>query len=105
MESIDISVFQDGNPATADFVGTLFGGGQVETSFTTTSGSLGLETFSFAGLGFEDLVKLEFGVGDTAPDPQYDNITVVPEPGWAALQGAAMAALVALRRLRRAERQ
>jgi hypothetical protein len=77
MESIDISPVPSDGPATVDFQAILEGeeDATVFFSFTTASGSLGLETFSFAGLGFENIVRLEWNQANA--QHQFDNITVV----------------------------
>jgi hypothetical protein len=105
MQAIALSVIEDGDTKTVEFTGKLNGGGTVMTSFTTSSGSLGFETFSFAGLGFDDIISLNWVMQGPDGVHQFDNLEVVPEPGTAALLGLGLASLGVVRRSRREESQ
>ena len=88
MESIDLAgLFVGGGDTTVLFTGYLNGGGTVQTSFTTSNGGYGFETFSFAGLGFNNLDSLQWSQDYVYH--QFDNIAVVPVPGALALLGLA----------------
>ncbi len=87
LASIDLAaLFVGGNTPTVNFVGNLSGGGTVNASYTVHNGT-GIETFSFAGMGFNGLSSVTW-VQENAFH-QFDNITIVPAPATLALLGLA----------------
>ena len=87
LASIDLAaLFVGGGAPTINFVGNLSGGGQVFASYTVQN-SVGIETFSFAGLGFDGLSSVSWVQENSFH--QFDNIAIVPAPATLALLGLA----------------
>ncbi len=86
MESIDLAaLFVGGGDTIVNFTGLLSGGGTVFATFATTNGGVGFQTFSFAGLGFNSVVEVNWSQDYVYH--QFDNIAVVPAPSALALLG------------------
>ena len=89
LASMDLSaLFVGGGTPTVNFVGNLSGGGTVIASYTVQN-PVGFETFSFAGLGFDNLSSVSWVQENNFH--QFDNIAVnaVPAPASLALLGFA----------------
>ena len=82
---------------TVNFVGNLAGGGTVNASYTVQNGA-GIETFSFAGLGFNGLSSVTWVQENNFH--QFDNIAVVTVPAPAGLALLGLGGLAATRRRR-----
>ncbi len=99
MHSIALAaLFVGVDDTTVNFTGNVHGGGQVFASFTTTNDAVGIQTFSFAGLGFDNIDSLVWVQEFNGAFHQFDDITVVPAPPSLALMG--LAAFAAARRRR-----
>ena len=98
LASIDLAaLFVGGGAPTVNFVGNLAGGGTVNASYTVQN-SRGIETFSFAGLGFNNLSSVVWVQENSLH--QFDNIAVVPVPAPAGLALLGLGGLAATRRRR-----
>ena len=98
LASIDLAaLFVGGNVPTVNFTGNLSGGGTVNASYTVQNGA-GIETFSFAGLGFNGLSSVTWVQENNFH--QFDNIAVVPVPAPAGLALLGLGGLAATRRRR-----